>query len=83
MALYCIGVAGLLLLPLAAKRIDFDENALLVGSSETRIRLVSVHPSELHIGLASVYPSAARSTGPCVGCRDHLDQTSAMPSMRG
>ena len=36
--LYCAGVLGLLLLPLAAKDIYHDENALLVGHAESRIR---------------------------------------------
>lgn len=38
--LYCLGCAGLLLLPLAGKAIYHDENALLVGHSESVIRYV-------------------------------------------
>lgn len=38
--LYCIGVVGMLLLPLAGKAIYHDENALLVGHSESVIRSV-------------------------------------------
>ena len=36
--LYCLGVAGLLALPLTGKAIYHDENALLVGHSESVIR---------------------------------------------
>jgi hypothetical protein len=45
-ALYALGIASLVLLPLAGKAIYHDENALLVGHSESVIRSAAAIDSD-------------------------------------